>query len=494
MKRLLSFYFAAAVFCVAGVVLTLRLGDRLFPVGAVADGTASVSTGRSALPSSPPAEISAASAAIAELTHKLTESWPRLLVQLVAIVLATWSVAAFFRRAGLPSVIGEILAGILLGPTLLGWLWPDAFNFLFQRGSLDGLKLFAQIGVTVFMFLAGTEFDVGYLRGNVRRTLVLSQVGILVPFLLGAIAALFLYRDYGGQKSNFSAFALFMAISMSITAFPVLVRMLEERGMIRSKLGVTALACAAIDDASAWTLLSVIVAFVTAHSMAVTVFKLGGLLLFIAAMLLVIRPRLARWLMAARPADEPIRDGVMAVVLLYMTISALTTELLGVHALFGAFVAGTCMPRGNRYCEHLALRLESFNRVLLLPLFFALSGVRTELGLLDTRGWLVCGVVILLASAGKLGGCMTAAKLGGMTWRDAMAFGALMNTRGLMELIVINLGYDLGILSPAMFSILVIMALVTTFLTGPLLKLTERRRSVPTWEPSPAPLPAHSRG
>lgn len=489
MKQLLSFYLVAAVLCVAGVVLTLRFGNQRFPVSP--PQTSPVSTAQSETGSSPRTEISASSAAIAELTHKLTESWPRLLIQLVAIVLATWSVAAFFRRAGLPSVVGEILAGILLGPTLLGWLWPNAFTLLFQRSSLDGLKLFAQIGVTVFMFLAGTEFDFGHLRGNIRRTLVLSQVGILVPFLLGAIAALFLYRGYAGPKGSFSAFALFMAISMSITAFPVLVRLLEERKMIKSKLGVTALACAAIDDASAWTLLSVIVAFVTAHSMAVTVFKLGGLIIFVLSMVFVIRPRLARWLMAERGADEPIRDGIMAVVLLYMTTSALTTELLGVHALFGAFVAGTCMPRGNRYCEQLALRLESFNRVLLLPLFFALSGVRTELGLLDTPGWLICGLVILIATAGKLGGCMTAAKLGGMTWRDAVAFGALMNTRGLMELIVINLGYDLGILSPAMFSILVIMALVTTFLTGPLLKLTERR-SAPVWEPSP--LPAHSQG
>lgn len=487
MKRLIYFYLAVAALCVAGVVLTLRFGNERFIDGAAM--RTPLTQGGGVTPQQE--DLSAASAALAELTHKLTESWPRLLVQLVAIVLATWSVAAFFRRAGLPSVVGEILAGILLGPTLLGWLWPGAFTLLFQVASLDGLRLFAQIGVTVFMFLAGTEFDFGYLRGNVRRTLVLSQVGILVPFLLGAVAALFLYRDYGGQKATFAAFALFMAISMSITAFPVLVRMLEERKMLKSKLGVMALACAAIDDVSAWTILSVIVAFVTAHRMDLTVFKLVGLIAFLALMLLVIRPRLARWLKSERGADDPIRDSVMAVVLLYMTSSALTTELLGVHALFGAFVAGICMPRGNRYCERLALRLESFNRVLLLPLFFALSGVRTELGLLDSRGWLVCGVVILIATAGKLGGCMTAAKLGGMTWRDSVAFGALMNTRGLMELIVINLGYDLGILSPAMFSILVIMALATTFLTGPLLQLTERR-SAPSWEPSP--VPAHSRG
>jgi Kef-type K+ transport system membrane component KefB len=311
-----------------------------------------------------------------------------------------------------------------------------------------------------------------------------------VPFVLGAVAALFLFPQYAGPRATFPAFTLFMAISLSITAFPVLVRMLQERRMMKSDLGSAALASAAIDDASAWTMLSLIIAFVTARGLEAAAVKLGALAVFVAATMLVVRPAMARWLPTRETTGEHFGDSVMAVVLLYMTLSALTTELLGVHALFGAFLAGVCMPRGNQFCEHLASRLAGFNRVLLLPLFFALSGARTQLGLLDGRGWCICGFITLLATIGKLGGCMTAARLGGMKWRQAFAFGALMNTRGLMELVVINLGYDLGILSPAIFSVLVVMAIVTTLLTGPLLALSERRAGKP-WEGSP--MPAYSR-
>jgi Kef-type K+ transport system membrane component KefB len=272
---------------------------------------------------------------------------------------------------------------------------------------------------------------------------------------------------------------------MSITAFPVLVRILKDRGMAQTPLGSLAIACAAVDDASAWAMLAMVVAIARATGLTSTVFNLGLVVLFVAVMLLFVRPRLPRWLGVDGTSAPPGRD-VMAAALIFMTVSALLTEIMGIHALFGAFLAGVIMPQSKVFRDGLTLQLENFSSVFLLPLFFAFSGLRTHLGLLnDLTSWLVCAGIIAIAMMGKLGGCMVAARSMGMNWNESFTLGALMNTRGLVELIALNIGYDLGILPPQIFTMMVLMALGTTFMTGPLLSFASRsKRACPGSEPA----------
>ena len=400
----------------------------------------------------------------------------RLLLQFIVIILATRLAGSLFARFRQPTVIGEITAGILLGPSLLGWLWPGASVFVFPKESLGVLQLVSQIGVCVFMFVVGLGLDPAHLRHQARAAVVISNAGILTPFVLGAAAACLLYPAFGAPGTALPTFALFVGTAMSITAFPVLVRILKDRGMAQTPLGSLAIACAAVDDASAWAMLAVVVAVARATGMAATVFNLGLVVLFVAVMLLVVRPRLPRWLGGEETGAAPGRD-VMAAALIFMTVSALLTEITGIHALFGAFLAGVIMPQSKGFREGMTLQLENFSSVFLLPLFFAFSGLRTHLGLMnDPACWLVCAGIITVAMAGKLGGCMLAARFMGMNWNESFTLGALMNTRGLVELIALNIGYDLGILPPRIFTMMVLMALVTTFMTGPLLSLAGGRK------------------
>jgi Kef-type K+ transport system membrane component KefB len=340
------------------------------------------------------------------------------------------------------------------------------------------LQLISQIGVCVFMFVVGQELDPAHLRQKARVAVVVSNVGIIVPFILGASVSLLLYPVFAASGSSFITFALFMGTAMSITAFPVLVRILKDRGMAKTPLGGLAIACAAVDDASAWAMLAVVVAIARATGLAATAVSLGLVVLFIVIMLLVVRPRLPRWLGVDGLETAPGRN-VVAAALIFMTVSALLTEVMGIHALFGAFLAGVIMPPTKVFRDGLTLQLENFSGVFLLPLFFAFSGLPTQVGLLnDLTGWLVCAGIIAVAMLGKLGGCMTAARFMGMNWNESFALGALMNTRGLVELIALNIGYDLGILPPRIFTMMVIMALATTFMAGPLLNLAGGRKRI----------------
>jgi Kef-type K+ transport system membrane component KefB len=412
------------------------------------------------------------------LLENLHSPLARLLLQFIVIILATRAVGWLFVRFGQPPVIGEITAGILLGPSLCGWMWPGASTFIFPRESLGVLQLISQIGVCVFMFVVGLELDPAHVRQKARVAVVISNVGIIVPFLLGVSVSLLLHPAFGAPGSSFTTFALFMGTAMSITAFPVLVRILKDRGMVKTPLGSLAIACAAVGDASAWAMLAMIVAIARATGLGATVFNLGLIVLFVTVMLLVVRPCLPRWLGVDRAETGPGR-GVMAAALIFMTVSALLTEIMGIHALFGAFLAGAIMPHRKEFREGLTLQLENFSGVFLLPLFFAFSGLRTHLGLLnDLTSWLVCAGIIAVAMAGKLGGSMMAGRFMGMNWKDAFTLGALMNTRGLVELIALNIGYDLGILPPRIFTMMVLMALATTFMTGPLLNLASGRRGI----------------
>jgi Kef-type K+ transport system membrane component KefB len=393
-----------------------------------------------------------------------------LLVQIVVTLLAAHLLGRVARRLGQPSVIGELAGGIVLGPTILGHLWPAAFHTIFPPDSLGALKLLAEIGVVFFMFAVGLEVDLDMLRGRTHQAVIISHASIAIPFLLGVVSALALHRSFAPAGTPFLAFALFTGIAMAITAFPVLARILTERGMASTPLGGMALTCAAVDDITAWALLSLVVAIVRGHSGTDVVMMAVLTTLFAAVMVWGVRPLLAR-----RGAGD-------ATLILLMFASAAITEAIGIHAVFGAFLAGVIVPLVPEARRGLVGRLSIVTPAL-LPLFFAYVGVRTELTLIhDSASALACLAVVLVASAGKLGGSALAARLTGVAWRDALQLGVLMNTRGLMELIAVNIAYDLGILTPSMFAILVVMALVATIATGPLLGLLTR----PANEQTPA--------
>ena len=404
----------------------------------------------------------------------------QLLLQLVTILVAARIMGELFSRAGQPAVIGEMAAGILLGPSLLGWVAPSAFAGLFPPTSLGALQLLSQIGVCLFLFVVGMNVDISHVRQKASSAVIISQSSIVVPAVLGLLIAVLLFPAYGGPRATNISFALFMAISMSITAFPVLARILDERGMTTSPLGTMALTCAAINDVTAWTLLAGIVAITQSDGLTGPLGTVALVAVFVVVMLFMVRPLLPRWLGHDTPVTEPARPALMVGALVLMLVSALTTDLIGIHALFGAFLAGAVMPRTGGVRQHLTMRIEDFSTLFLLPLFFVFTGLRTSLNLLaDAQSWLVCLGIIAVAIAGKLGGTFVAARWTGMSRPDAFALGALMNTRGLMELIALNIGYDLGILSPRIFSMLVVMALVTTALTGPLLSVADRWRGRP---------------
>jgi Kef-type K+ transport system membrane component KefB len=407
-----------------------------------------------------------------------------LMLQMLVIIVAAHGCGRVSGALGQPAVIGELAAGLLLGRSVLGHFMPNMSSAIFPPSSLAALGLVGGIGVVLYMFTVGLAVNVADVRARAQSAVAISHASIALPFTLGVVAAFPLFAQYAPPGVTFTAFALFMGVAMSITALPVLARVLEAKGLTGTPLGTTALACAAVDDVSAWTLLAVIVALVTASdSLSTFAVILAALAVFLVVMLLAIRPLIAEWANRRRHAGAGHRLGVPLAIVF---ASALTTDLIGVHALFGAFVAGTIIPADEALRTELRERLENVCGVVFLPVFFAFTGLRTEIGVLnEAAGWLVCGAVIAVATIGKLVGGMVAARWTGFSWRDAFSVGVLMNTRGLMELVALNVGYELGILSTSMFTILVLMALVTTAMTGPLLDLVNARaRSAPSRGPA----------
>jgi len=395
---------------------------------------------------------------------------PTLLIQVGVILLVARLVGLVFRKLHQPQVIGEMLAGILLGPSLLGWLAPDISAALFPAESLGFLNALSQIGLLLFMFLVGLEFDPNMLRSQGRAAVVTSQASIVAPFILGAGLAFYLYPKLSDASVSFTSFALFMGIAMSITAFPVLARILTERKMLRSKVGAMAITCAAVNDVTGWSILAAIVLFVQANSSTHPIWlTLVGTAVYIVVMIWGVRPLLQR--LEGTFQKWGISQDMMTLIFLVILVSGLVTEWLGIHALFGAFLAGVIMPKQHSFVHALTEKLEYVAIVLLLPLFFAFTGLRTSVGLLNGADlWFYCALIILVAVAGKFGGSTVAARAMGMSWREASSVGVLMNTRGLMELVVLNIGLDIGILSPTLFAMMVIMAIVTTVMTAPLLQ------------------------
>lgn len=480
-----------------------------------------------------------------------------LLFQVVLILLVVRLFSSLFQFIGQPGVIGEIVAGIVLGPSLFGLLFPGAYGFIFPPESLSTLGLLSQIGLVLFMFVIGLELDFRVFKNKFNETLVISHAGIIIPFFLGILAAKWVYVEYAASTTEFLPFALFIGIAMSITAFPVLARILQERNMMKSQAGILSLASAANDDVTAWCLLAAVIAIVKAGSFHSALFTIGVSFIYILFMFLVLRPFLEKNLknkvkkghkvlaeilgskdnlpynidnqkdekliysaQNSKPipnlgenykfvVDKELLDyngragskiklfgkesiikqlldrgldpsffvnkSYIGLVFIILVLSSVTTEILGIHALFGAFIAGVIMPVNMDLRKIISNKIEDVALVFFMPLFFAYMGLQTQIGLINSPSlWILCGVFVLVAIAGKLGGCSIAAKLSGENWKDSLTIGTLMNTRGLMQLVALNIGYEMGVLPANIFAILIIMSLVTTFMTSPILTVISK--------------------
>lgn len=416
-----------------------------------------------------------------------TETLAHVLLALAVITLAARGMGSLFQRfLRQPPVMGEIFAGLALGPSLLGAISPAAQEFVLPAVAAPFIGMIAKVGVVLFMFLVGLELDFKMLKRSTHATIVISHASIVAPFLLGAALALGLYPLYATQDVSFTVFSLFLGVSMSVTAFPVLARILSDRRLQRTRIGSMALACAAVDDATAWTLLAFVAGVATAKAAGVA-WTILLVVAFVAAMFVVVGPLLRRLADREERTDAPLSQGMLGLVFVALLVAGATTEFIGIHALFGSFLLGAVMRHDGRLAEQLRARMHDIVVVLLLPAFFAYTGMRTQVGLLHgTQDWLVCLAIIAVATAGKFGGSFVAGRFVGLGWRESSAIGILMNTRGLMELIVLNLGLEMGVISPTVFAMFVLMALVTTFTTTPVLNLIMGKRGFAD-EPSPAP-------
>jgi Kef-type K+ transport system membrane component KefB len=441
-------FYAAAVVVAAGIFLVVRsIGEQMQPGAAASAGTG-------------------ASAHTNTLFH--------LLVALAVIIVTARSTGYLFRLIDQPLVIGELVGGLVLGPSVLGSLAPDVSTALLPPDIAPFLSVHAQLGVILYMFLVGLELDLRVLRRQGQATVAISHASIIVPFLLGSTLALALYPQYAGGNVSFTVFALFIGVSLSVTAFPVLARILTDRRLSRSRMGIIALTCAAVDDATAWCLLAMVVSIAQSEARN-AIMTIALTIAFVVLVLKVAMPWVHR-LIERFERTPTLSPAGLSIVLVAILAAAVSTEFIGIHALFGAFLFGAIIPPGSRIAADLKGRLEGLVSVLFLPVFFAFTGMRTEIGLIDgLSNWLLAGLIILTACAGKFGGSLIASRLVGLSWRDSTALSVLMNTRGLVELIVLNIGLDLNIISRELFTMLVLMALVTTFMTSPLLQLLLKR-------------------
>ena len=422
--------------------------------------------------------LSAPAAGADELAKAIADAFKHplaiFILQLILIISVSQVCAFIFKKLGQPTVMGEIVAGILLGPSLVGLFFPDFSAFIFPVASLGNLQMLSQVGLILFMFVIGLELDINLLKEKANAAVLISYFGIIIPFGMGIVLSYFLYRQYAPANIPFYAFSLFTGIAMSITAFPVLARIIRERGLSKTRLGTIAITAAATDDVVAWCMLAFIVAVVKGGSLSSTLYIISAVIVYVCCMIFIIKPLLSK-LASRSGTDIVMKRSVMAFIFVVLLLSSYCCEVIGIHALFGAFLAGAIIPREKDFRTMLINKIEDVVLVLLLPLFFVFTGLRTQVQLLnDVSIWLTCAGIITVAVAGKFLGTSIAARIAGENVKDSLSIGALMNTRGLVELVVLNVGYDLGILSPKLFTMMVLMALTTTFMTNPAINLINK--------------------
>lgn len=447
-------YLLGLTAAVCGVLLVRDIGEK-----------ASVTT----------ASISALEVANSTSVKKV-EVTLHVLSTLAAVMVTGYLFGKVFRYLGQPPVIGEVMAGICLGPSLLGLVSMDCMHLLIPDKTVDptsqvtvALQMIAQLGVLLYMFTVGLELNAESLKNRVPKSVAISHSGIVFTFLLGATLALWLAPRYKPEGVSFTNFSLFVGVAMSITAFPVLARILADRGLNQARLGTIALAAAATDDLTAWCLLALVIGIVQSKIESALYVAVGSLI-FVFAMYFIARPLIRRWCAQYEDPEQSIPATAILLGLVGVLVAGLCTELIGIHPIFGGFLLGAMVPHDSRIAREFETKLSDLVTTLMLPAFFALTGMRTQVGLVSGwESWLFCGIIIAVATLGKFGGTLVAARATGSDWREASAMGVLMNTRGLMELIVLNIGLDLGVISPALFSMMVLMALATTIATSPVL-------------------------
>jgi Kef-type K+ transport system membrane component KefB len=403
--------------------------------------------------------------------HNITHPLAILLLQIITIIFFARTFGFIFTKIGLPSVIGEIFAGLFLGPSFLGQWAPEFTDFIFPLSSLDNLQLLSKLGLVLFMFVIGMELDLKILKNKLNDAIIISHSGIFLSFLLGVFLAYHMYDAYTKEGVSFMSFALFMGTSLSITAFPILARIIHERNLTKTKLGVLVITSAAIDDITGWCILASVIAFVNAGDVTTALFTITLALIFVLIMLKIVQPFFKK-LGEIYSNKEALSINVVAAVYGVLLISSFITEIIGIHVLFGAFIAGVIMPPSANFRRIMIEKTESVSLSLLLPLFFVYTGLRTQINLLnDASALQTTLLIILLAIGGKIMGAGLASRFIGQTWKNSLSVGVLMSTRGLMELVVLNIGYDFGILSPEVFTMMIVMILSTTLLSGPMLSL-----------------------
>ena len=394
------------------------------------------------------------------------------ILQFIVIVASARAAGSLFRLFGQPRICGEIAAGLLLGPSFFGLFYPHLYQSVFNPAVAPQVSLLSEVGLIFVMLLIGLDFNFSHLRGGGQTALSISAAGIVVPFGLGQLLAPWVY-SWMNLHVDALGFALFMSTAMSITAIPVLGRIMIEFNIHRTRIGALTITASAMDDACGWLLLAAVSAAVRSQLQPLRLtISLGATVIYLLIMLYGVRPllrRWVRWVMAESGGELSLN--AFAQILVFVFASAAVTSMIGIFPIFGAFVMGGVLFDQAEFRKALGQRLRDFVEVFFLPIFFTFTGLRTDIGSLHSRmNWLACGIVIFAATAGKFGACTLAARFRGFSWHEASAMGIMMNTRGLMELIVLNTGYDLGIIPRPVFSMLVIMSIATTYMTAPILR------------------------
>ena len=395
----------------------------------------------------------------------------QIFIQLIIILVVVQIFGYLCQFIGQPRVIGEILAGLALGPTLLGTLLPQVEATVFTKSALPTLQTLGDIGLVLYMFSLGTHIDTHAMLKHGRKATVVSLSGVLLPLAMGGALAFSVYPEFAGPQANLLSFMLVVGTAMAITAFPVLARLLEERGMLGDKIGALALLCAAIDDVVGWCLLALVIAIIHATGMISVLMTVVYLALFVGVMLIVVRP-----LMVFADQHLKSKPTLMALTVILLLLSATATNAIGIHPVFGAFMMGVILPRRTAFVEQVK-NIDQVNYLIFLPLYFVYNGLRTHIGLINSPTlWLLCIGVLAIACISKILGASLSLKVFGASWKESLTLGTLMNTRGLVGLIVLNIGLDLGVISPTFFAMLVIMAVVTTMMAPPLLSFLGYRQ------------------